>query len=133
MISEKRPKRDRSGGLRVLVVDDNWDIAESLAMLLELRRHRVRIAHNGPEALAAAAEFAPEVVLIDIGLPGMDGYELARRLRTQREHDHSHLIALSGRVEDERRSREVRFDHHIVKPAEPQLIIDLLETYQRGD
>ena len=93
---------------RILVVDDNVDAAESLARLLtRLYGHEVRVAHDGPEALAAAEEFRPEVVLLDIGLPGMDGYEVARRLRERPEFEETLLVALTGwgQEADRRRSR----------------------------
>jgi DNA-binding response OmpR family regulator len=103
---------------RILVVDDSQDSAESLALLLELHGHEVRTAFAGPAALEAASTFLPEIVLLDIGLPGMDGYEVARRLRV--EHDGCRLIALTGygREDDRERSREAGFDHHLVKPVD---------------
>ncbi len=103
---------------RVLVVDDNADSAESLAMILSLRGHEARTALDGPQALAVAREFRPAVVMLDIGLPGMDGYEVARRLRS--EHDGILLVALTGygQDEDRRRSKEAGFDHHLVKPVD---------------
>jgi DNA-binding response OmpR family regulator len=130
-----RHKRNRSAGLRVLVVEDWPDIADSLAMLLELHQHQVRVANDGKAAIDAAVAFAPQVVLIDIGLPGADGYEVARRLRAQHVQSDLHLIALTGyvRAGDERLSRESVFDHYIVKPVDPDQIIALLETYRRSD
>lgn len=103
---------------RILVVDDNQDSAESLALLLEIYGHEVRTAFAGPAALETASTFRPDVVLLDIGLPGMDGYEVARRLRA--EHDRCRLIALTGygRDDDRERSREAGFDHHLVKPVD---------------
>jgi PAS domain S-box-containing protein len=106
---------------RVLVVDDNEDSADSLALLLELKGHEVRVALDGPAALATAHAFQPEVVLLDIGLPGMDGYEVARRLRAERAGEGGLLlVALTGygQDEDRRRSREAGFDHHLVKPVD---------------
>jgi two-component system CheB/CheR fusion protein len=105
---------------RVLVVDDNPDVAESVAMLLvEGLGHEVKVAHSGPQALELAREFRPEAVLLDIGLPGMDGYEVARRLRQLPGADGALLVALSGygQEEDRRRSREAGFDEHLLKPA----------------
>jgi CheY-like chemotaxis protein len=102
---------------RILVVDDNRDSAESLALLLELQGHEARTAFEGAEALDIARTFHPEVVLLDIGLPGMDGYEVARRLREEGED--SRLVALTGYglEEDRRRSLEAGFDDHLVKPV----------------
>src|SRR5713226_132645 len=87
-----------AGGVcaRVLIVEDNLDGAESLRMLLEALGHRVRVAHDGPSALAAASLDKPDVMLVDIGLPGMDGYEVARRLRQDLELRSLLLIALTG-------------------------------------
>ncbi len=105
---------------RVLVVDDNVDAAESLVLLLRLARHQARMVHDGPSALAAALEFRPEVVLLDIGLPGMSGLEVAKRLREQvGSLGNIVLVALTGygQEADRQRSREAGFDHHLVKPA----------------
>ena len=114
---------------RVLVVDDNEDAARSLSMLLEMNGHQVRTCHDGQSALDTAEEFGPEVVLLDIGLPGMDGYEVARRLR-ERPAAQPLLVALSGygQAEDQRRSREAGFDHHLVKPAEPEALTALFAS-----
>ncbi len=105
---------------RVLVVDDNTDAAESLAMLLGISGHEVRVVHNGPDALEAAEDFHPEVVLLDIGLPGLDGYGVARRLRERPATRDVLLIAVSGygQEEDRRRSREAGFDYHLIKPVD---------------
>jgi PAS domain S-box-containing protein len=106
---------------RVLVVDDNVDAAESLAMFLRLSAQEVRVAYNGPDALAQAATFQPELVILDIGLPGMDGYEVAKRLRAHPVNHDALLVALTGwgQDEDRRRSRAAGFDHHLVKPVDP--------------
>ena len=105
---------------RLLVVDDNLDAAESLALLLtKAQGYDVRRAHSGPEALEVAHDFVPEVILLDIGLPGMDGYEVARAVRADRLLARCHVIAVTGygRDEDRRRSSEAGFDHHLVKPV----------------
>jgi PAS domain S-box-containing protein len=108
-------------GRRVLVVDDNRDSAESIALLAEIWGHEVRTALDGPSALDIAAAYRPEVILLDIGLPGMDGYEVARQLR-QRQGGDPVLVAMTGygMEEDRRRSREAGFDHHLVKPVDPE-------------
>jgi signal transduction histidine kinase/CheY-like chemotaxis protein len=105
---------------RVLVVDDNADSAEGLAVLLRLRGYEVRTAGDGESALAEAAAFRPGVVLLDLGLPGPDGYEVARRLRREPSAAGAVLVALTGygQEEDRRHSREAGFDHHLVKPAD---------------
>jgi two-component system CheB/CheR fusion protein len=104
---------------RILVVDDNIDGADSLAVLLRLGGHEVSLAHDGPAALDMAQAFRPEVVLLDIGLPGMDGYEVAKRLRAGPPTRDAILVAVTGygREEDRQRSREAGFDHHLVKPV----------------
>ena len=91
-----------------------------MGMLLKACKHDVRTAHDGPAALAAALEFRPHVMLLDIGLPRMDGYEVAGRLRQQAELTNVVLVALTGygQEEDQRRSKEAGFDHHLVKPAD---------------
>jgi CheY-like chemotaxis protein len=113
---------------RVLVVDDNADAAESLALLLRLSGHQVETAHDGPAALAAARVHRPEVVLLDLGLPGMDGYEVARRLRAETVADDIFLVALTGygREEDRRRSHAAGFHRHLVKPVAQADLHDLL-------
>jgi PAS domain S-box-containing protein len=114
---------------RVLVVDDNVDAATSLAKLLtRFHGQDVRVAHDGPAALREAGDFRPDVVLLDIGMPGMDGCEVARRLRAQPETGRALLVALTGwgQESDRQRSREAGFDHHLVKPVDPDALRDLL-------
>src|SRR6185312_10845632 len=105
--------------LRVLVVDDNVDAADAIGTLLEVLGHDVTLAYDGPTALAAAASSPPELVLLDIGLPGMDGYAVASQLRAA-GHESATLVALSGygQIEHLRRSSEAGFDHHMVKPLD---------------
>ena len=106
--------------LKVLVVDDNEDSAESLAMLLQVCGHDVRLAHDGLRALEEATDYRPDVVLLDIGLPKMDGYEVAAKLRQQPEYLTCVLVALTGygQESDRQRSLDAGFDHHLVKPAD---------------
>jgi PAS domain S-box-containing protein len=105
--------------LRVLVVDDNVDAAESLAALLDLAGHATRVAHDGDQALLTAHEFRPEVVFLDIGMPGKDGYEVAKALRGKPETQQAVLVALTGwgAKDDRARSTSAGFDHHLTKPA----------------
>jgi CheY-like chemotaxis protein len=112
------------------VVDDNVDAAESLALVLRRGGNEVRTAYNGPDGLEEAAAFRPTAVVLDIGLPGMDGYETARLLRARPEHQGVLLIALTGygQDEDRRRSAEAGFDHHLVKPVEPHELRELLAS-----
>jgi CheY-like chemotaxis protein len=113
---------------RVLVVDDQADAARSLARLLKAWGHEVYVAHDGPAALEAARVHTPELVLLDIGLPGMDGHEVARRLRAD-ERNGLQIIALTGygQEEDRSRSREAGFDDHLVKPVDPEDLRRMLE------
>lgn len=106
-------------GRRVLIVEDDLDAAESLAELLRLEGHVVAMAHNGPDALALARAFAPQVAIVDIGLPGMDGHEVGRRFREATSGADCLLIAATayGREEDIDRSTEAGFDAHFVKPV----------------
>jgi signal transduction histidine kinase len=115
---------------RILVVDDNVDAATSLARLLvTLDGHQVRVAHDGPSALELAGVFAPEVAILDIGMPGMDGYEVARRLRSDPRFEKTRLIALSGWSQDgdRRRSREAGMDEHLVKPVDLEALRHVLD------
>jgi signal transduction histidine kinase len=104
---------------RVLVVDDNVDVANTMCMLLSIKRHEVRVAHDGAEALGIAEDFRPDVILLDLGLPVMDGYELARRLRQQQATKDAFLIALTGYAHDDdrKKSKDAGFDLHLVKPV----------------
>lgn len=113
---------------RVLVVDDNVDTAESLALLLRLRGHEVDTAHDGPAALKRATHFRPDVVLLDIGLPGLDGYQVASRLRRRRQTAKALLVALTGygREEDRSQAQKAGFDHFLTKPVDPLAIYELL-------
>lgn len=106
--------------LRILVVDDNQDAAHTMAMLLRLDGHHVETAYDGPEALEAASRFRPDVILLDLGLPGLTGFEVARRLREQTETRDVRLIALTGygQEEDRRQTQEAGFDSHLVKPVD---------------
>jgi PAS domain S-box-containing protein len=115
---------------RVLVVDDNRDAAESMGMLLSVWGHDTRAAHDGPSALSVASEFQPEFVLLDIGLPGMDGYEVARRLLELPGLRGAVLVAMTGygQEEDKLRSRAAGFARHLVKPADPLKLRALIET-----
>jgi CheY-like chemotaxis protein len=105
---------------RVLIVDDNADSADSLATILDLLGHPARSVIDPHEAVAAARDFKPDVVFLDIGMPGMSGYDVARALRATGDLPSMRLVALTGwgQPGDRRRSAEAGFDHHLVKPAE---------------
>jgi signal transduction histidine kinase/CheY-like chemotaxis protein len=118
---------------RVLIVDDNQDAARMLARLLHADGHRVEVVYDGPAALEAARARPPDVVLLDIGLPGMDGYEVARRLREQEGPHRALLVALTGygQEDDVRRSRAAGFDDHRVKPVDLDVLRPLIERGPR--
>jgi CheY-like chemotaxis protein len=113
---------------RILVVDDNRDAALSLATMLKLLGHETRSAHDGLEAVAAAIDYRPELILMDIGMPKLDGYETCRRIREEPWGKEIVLVALTGwgQDEDRRRSREAGFDHHFVKPVDSAAIRSIL-------
>jgi CheY-like chemotaxis protein/two-component sensor histidine kinase len=119
---------DRAEGTRVLVVEDNVDAADSLGALLEVLGHHVRIANDGPRALDLARAQPPDLMLVDIGLPGMDGYEVAREIRRDARLRQVVLVALTGygREEDRTRALEAGFDRHLVKPVEPDTLQSLV-------
>jgi len=116
---------------RVLLVDDNVDAAESLAQLLSLSGHDARTAGDGSQALRLAQEFHPEVVFCDLGLPGMNGYEVAKELRLLPFGREIVLAALTGygQPSDREKSAEAGFDAHLVKPVDPSVIESFLDDY----
>ena len=118
MTDSKAPPR------RVLIVDDNEDAANSLAMILELGGHETESVYTAVDALQRAAAFRPDVVLLDIGLPGMDGYEVAQKLRELPGLRDIRLVAVTGygRSDDRRRARDAGFDDHLTKPVEFALL-----------
>jgi signal transduction histidine kinase/CheY-like chemotaxis protein len=137
VLTPTKPRRPVDGGdnpavparsLRILVVDDNRDAAATLAMLLRIMGHDVRTAHDGAEAVALAADARPDAVLLDIGLPKLNGFEAARRIREQPGGAEVVLLATTGwgQETDRRRSREAGFDHHLVKPVDPAVLMKLL-------
>jgi PAS domain S-box-containing protein len=129
-----REEGGRHGCTRVLVVEDNLDAAESLTMLLEVLGHRVRTVHDGATALDLARANLPDVMLVDIGLPGMDGYEVARRVRQDPRLRPLVLVALTGygREEDKRQALAAGFDYHLTKPVEPDALNGLVTTLGRS-
>jgi PAS domain S-box-containing protein len=122
-----------ASGFRLLVVDDNQDAANSLGMLLRLQGHEVQVAYSGMATLEIVKEFLPDAVLLDIGMPGMDGYEVAKRLREQPSLQKAMLVALTGwgQQEDRRRTAEAGFDRHLVKPLDAKLLQNLLEDLKK--
>jgi signal transduction histidine kinase/ActR/RegA family two-component response regulator len=120
---------------KILVVDDHPDAGDSLAMLLRIAGHKVEVVQTGEKALSVAREFAPNVAVLDIGLPGMNGYELAARLRIEPYGASMLMIALTGygQDDDRRRTREAGFDYHLTKPANPNELASLLARFSGAD
>jgi CheY-like chemotaxis protein len=121
-------------GRRVLVVDDNVDAAESTAAFLRLEGHEVKAVCDGRDALASLNVFDPHVIVLDIGLPGLDGYAIARQLRERGATSHALLIALTGygQKEDRQRAADAGFDYHFTKPADPREIQSAIERGRPG-
>jgi PAS domain S-box-containing protein len=131
--SERSDMGGSTESRRVLVVEDDHDSAQSLTMLLKLWGHRVEVALDGPRALDSARSFEPEIVLLDIGIPGMDGYEVAERLRSEHGAELK-LVALTGygREDDRKRARDAGFDWHLTKPLEPPRLREMLASLDFG-
>jgi len=119
---------------RLLIVDDNQDAAESMAMLLRFKGHEVRVAHDGPAALKLASSYRPQIVLLDIGMPGMDGYEVARQWRALPGSEFTVLAALTGwgQENERRRTTEAGFDHHLVKPVDLKELEKVFTAFASG-
>lgn len=128
--SSTPPLKSAAQRFRILVVDDNPDAALSLAMMLSIMGHETRTAHDGESAVVTAESFRPEVVLLDIGLPKLNGYEVAQRIRNSPWGAQMFLIAVTGwgQDEDRQRSAEVGLNVHMVKPVEPSALERLLAT-----
>lgn len=124
------PKPSRSEHKRILIVDDNEDAASMMALLLGKWGHEIRLAHNGQEALAAGAAWLPEIVLMDIGMPVMDGHEACERMRKVAWGRDAYIVALTGwgQEEDKLRSEQAGFDHHLVKPVSSEVLRSVIAT-----
>ncbi len=131
--SDSRQTEPQQKRRRLMVIDDNKDAAESMSMLLELWGHEVVCAYDGRAALETAARYHPDAVFLDIGLPGMDGYEIAEKLRELPDSGGTVLVAITGygQDEDRRRSREAGIDLHLVKPVAPETLHKLLDSLDR--
>ena len=134
-LTARAEQADASESRRILIVDDNSDAAELLADALDAMGHTTRIAFDGPSGLDAAAGFVPDIAFLDIGLPAMDGYELARKMRTELAFPHLRLVALTGygQASDRRRSAEAGFDHHLVKPISLQAVASTIKRLTHVD
>ncbi len=129
-----RTSDDREVAARILVVDDHSDAAESMTRLLHLYGHEVQVAHDGPQAVATALCWNPEFILLEIGLPAMDGYEVAIRLKREASCEKAVLIAVTGygQPEDRQKSRAAGIDHHLLKPVDPCVLRSLLSRPAMG-
>ena len=132
--SESPTPPEATASRRILVVDDNRDSATSLAMLLKLSGNDTRVAHDGLEAVEAAAPFRPDVVLLDIGLPKLNGYQAAVKIREQPWGKSMLLVALTGwgQDDDRKKSQEAGFNRHMVKPVDHVALTKLLDEFQPG-
>ncbi len=122
------------GSLRVLVADDNGDAADSIALFLRMAGYEASVAYDGVQALEAVEDESPDVVLLDIGMPGLDGWELARRIRHLPRERRPVLVAVTGydTDADRRRSQAIGIGVHIVKPTDPDLLVRLLAGFARA-
>jgi CheY-like chemotaxis protein len=132
MAFAQRDTGDSTRKRRLLVVDDNRDAAESMSMLLQMWGHEVAFVYDGPSALETAEQWRPEAVFLDIGLPGMDGYEVAERMRALPHAKGAVLIAITGYGQDDDRLRSQRagIEHHLVKPVAPDALRSLIDSLQ---
>ncbi len=123
-------KPESKGARRVLVVDDNIDAAESMALILKMSGYDTQCAYDGPSALDAAQYYQPDVVVLDIGLPDISGYEVARQLRAQPQFRHLPVVAVTGygQEADRRQSREAGIDEHLTKPVDPAALEAFIAT-----
>jgi signal transduction histidine kinase/FixJ family two-component response regulator len=130
VVADEQPPREVRHNLRVLIVEDNLDAAEMLEIAVSRLGHVTRVAHDGGTAVALASQFAPDVIFLDIGLPVMNGYAVARAVRDLPELSHVYLAAVTGwgQEEDRRKAREAGFDSHFTKPLSPTVLQDVLGT-----
>jgi CheY-like chemotaxis protein len=119
---------------RILIADDNRDAADTMGMLLELGGHEAIIAHSGNQALQLGREHRPDVVILDIGMPDLNGYDVARTARNEEWGKSAYLIALTGwgQAEDKERARLAGFDRHLTKPVDPDLVEEILKEHMGG-
>ncbi len=120
--------------VRILIADDNRDAADTMGMLLELVGHEVIVAHSGNQALELGRQRRPDVVILDIGMPDINGYEVARTARSEDWGRSAYLIALTGwgQADDKERARMAGFDRHLTKPVDPDLVEEILQGYLIG-
>lgn len=122
--------KSRPGDQHILVIEDNDEGRDALGQLLQLSGHSVQLAENGEKGLQLALRYPPAVAFIDISLPGLNGYEVARRLRSAPTSHKVYLVAMTGYTdpEDQRRAEQAGFDRYLVKPVDPQILLDLVDS-----
>jgi CheY-like chemotaxis protein len=122
--------KSMNNNFKILVVDDNVDGAVTLGVILKHLGHTVRMTHDGASALVVGQEFRPDLVLMDIGMPGMDGYETCEKMREQQWAATTRIVALTGwgQEEDKRKAKRAGFDEHLVKPVDRKTLIEVLST-----
>ena len=133
-MTAEKPTVAAARSLRVLIVEDNLDAAEMLDVAVSLLGHSTRVANDGATAITLAGQFAPDVILLDVGLPVMNGYAVAQALRARPEHNRIHIAAVTGwgQDEDRRKAREAGFDSHFTKPLAPAALEELLARVAQG-
>jgi CheY-like chemotaxis protein len=129
---ERAPAKPEIRPRRILVVDDEAEMAMLFASLIEANGHQTMVVHDGPSALAAVRSFGPDVVILDLGLPEMDGYEIARRIREEHADEKILLIAATGYQRNDARLRQAGFDQHILKPLDVQRLAALIAGLDGG-
>jgi len=129
-----RQHTNKSQRRRILIADDNADVVESFQLMLQMLGHEVDTALDGLEAVSKAEQFQPDVIVLDVGMPGLDGLEAARRIRRQLNGKQVILIAVTGWGNDsnKRESAEAGFDVHLVKPVDPMTIVNVLDKIRAG-
>lgn len=132
--SQKEAMQENPDKCKVLVVDDNVDGAVTLSVILKHMGNSVRITHDGNSALAVGAEFIPDLILMDIGMPGMDGYETCEKMRAQEWSNNVRIVALTGwgQEEDKRKARRAGFDLHLVKPVDRKTLMEVIASTREG-
>lgn len=128
-------RAEENGKPRILIIEDNQDAADTLKLMLRMSGHEASVAYSGPEGLRKALVYQPTIVLCDLGLPGMDGYEIARMLRAESSMANMRIIAITGygQPEDRKRALDAGFDEHFVKPVDPSRLLEHLGLQDRSN
>jgi CheY-like chemotaxis protein len=132
-LAPQEVNKDNEQGMRILMIDDNVDVVDSISLFLEMSGHQVETANNGEQGILTAQSFAPDIILLDIGLPDIDGYQVAKKLREQPCTQGVLIIAMSGYApnRDNQSTQPDHFDHYLVKPAKISELQNLINNFQR--